>query len=66
MGVKIVIFFLMSSVAINDDLLNFCYFSATLHKFISDSAKVFQEMKKEEDKKNILGNGGNLIKDNFD
>ena len=23
-------------------------------------------MKKEEDKKNILGNGGNLIKDNFD
>ena len=66
MGVKIVIFFLMSSVAINDDLLNFCCFSATLHKFINDSAKVFQEMKKEEDKKNILGNGGNLIKDNFD
>ena len=66
MGVKIVIFFLMSSVAINDDLLNFCYFSATFHKYISDSAKIFQKMKKEEDKKKILGNGGNLIKDNFD
>jgi len=66
LGVKIVIFFLMNSIAINDALLNFCYFSATFHNFISDSAKIFQKMKEEEDEKKNLEKGQNLIKDNFD
>ena len=56
----------MNSIAINDALLNFCYFSATFHNFISDSAKIFQKMKEEEDEKKNLEKGQNLIKDNFD
>ena len=58
MGVKIVIFFLMNSIAINDALLNFCYFSATFHNFISDSAKIFQKMMEEEDEKKNLRKWG--------
>ena len=56
----------MNSVAINEDLLNFCYFSANFYNYISGSAKDFKNMKKEESEKKNLEKGQNPTKDNFD
>ena len=56
----------MNSVAVKEDLLNFCYFSANFYNYVSESAKIFQNMKKEEGEKKNIENVQNLIKDNFD
>ena len=56
----------MNSVAINEDLLNFCYYSANFYNYISGSAKNFKNMKKEESEKKNLEKGQNSTEDNFD
>jgi len=56
----------MSSAFINDDLLNFCFFSANFYKFIDNSSKNFVATKKKEKEKAKLEVEKNTFEDNFE